>query len=435
MNAPPHLKILYQHPDQLRPDPRNARAHSKRHIKQLAKSIDAFGFNMPIGVDEENRVIAGHGRLAAAKSLNLQQVPTICLAHLDEHARMAYLVADNRLGDLSSWNDSNLSSIMLELSDLDLSFDLDAVGYSVGEINMMAAVAAPSEDKEESPPEAGPAVVATGELWELGAHLLLCESALDPFAYATLMADMRADLIVADPPYNVRIEGNVSGLGKIKHRDFSAAVGEMTEGEFIQFLMLAMRLAAGWSRNGSLHYWAMDWRHLYELTVAARAIYYEHVNTCVWTKTNPGMGSFYRSAHEFFGVWRNGKKKHRNNIELGRFGRSRSNVWSYAGANGFGSASDEGNLLALHPTVKPLALISDILLDSTQRGDVVLDPFMGSGSTLIACEKLGRRARGMEIDPAYCDVIIRRWQRWTGLQARRRSDGVLFRDLEAAAID
>src|SRR5439155_7004843 len=187
--------------------------------------------------------------------------------------------------------------------------------------------------------------------------------------------------------------------------------------------------------DGSLHYWAMDWRHQYELSVAARSVYDEHVNLCVWAKTAAGMGSLYRSQHELFAVWRKGKARHRNNVELGRFGRSRSNVWSYPGANSFGRASDEGNLLALHPTVKPVALIADAILDSTKRGDIVLDPFLGSGSTLIAAEKVGRRCRGIELDPAYVDTIIRRWQRWSGGLARRRSDGRLFDNIEAEAAE
>jgi hypothetical protein len=193
-----------------------------------------------------------------------------------------------------------------------------------------------------------------------------------------------------------------------------------------------MRNAAEFSRDGSLHYWAMDWRHLHELGIAARAVYDEQVNLCVWTKRSAGMGSFYRSQHELFGVWRKGKVRHRNNVQLGRFGRSRTNVWSYPGASSFGPTRDEGNLLALHPTVKPVALIADILLDCTKRGDIVLDMFMGSGSTIIAAEKLGRKARGLEFDPLYIDTIIRRWQRWTGEKARRL-DGALFDNLEAAA--
>jgi len=277
-----------------------------------------------------------------------------------------------------------------------------------------------------------PDMDAALKLGQLGEHRVLCGDALRPPSYTTLMRDDQASVVVTDAPYNVPIEGHVSGLGKSKHRPFVQGTGEMSEEQFTAFLKAAMRHSADHAVDGSLHYWAMDWRHLHELNMAARAVYDEQVNLCVWAKTNAGMGSFYRSQHELFGIWRKGTTRHRNNVQLGRFGRSRSNVWSYPGANTFSKSGDEGNLLALHPTVKPVALLADILLDSTKRGDIVLDPFLGSGSTIIAAEKVGRRARGLELDPLYVDTIIRRWQRWSGEQVRR-ADGVLFDDLEGAA--
>lgn len=432
MNIHPELTVTYQHPNALRPDLRNPREHSKRHIKALAKSIEAFGFNIPIAVDEHNHMIAGHGRLEAAKLLKMTAVPTICLAHLDEKATLAFMVADNRLNELSSWNKGSLASIMLDLSEADLSFDLDAVGFSVAEIDLMTIELDDDDDAADNIPPAGPVVAQEGEIYHLGGHIVACASSLEPATLRALMGRDRADMIFTDAPFNVPVRGHVGGLGKIQHREFAQASGEMSEPQFISFLERGMRNASDWSREGSLHFWAMDWRHLHELTVAARSVYREQVNLCVWTKSNAGMGSFFRSQHELFGVWRKGTTRHRNNIELGRFGRSRSNVWSYPGANSFGRASDEGNLLALHPTVKPVALVADAILDCTKRGDIVLDLFLGSGSTLIACEKVGRRCRGVELDPGYVDTIIRRWQRWTGEQARR-ADGVLFDQLEAQA--
>ena len=251
-------------------------------------------------------------------------------------------------------------------------------------------------------------------------------------SYAALLGDEVADLVFSDPPYNVPINGHVSGLGKVRHLEFEQASGEMTEPEFIAFLTSSIGLSARFSRDGSLHYWAMDWRHQHELTMAARGIYDEQVNLCVWVKTNAGMGALYRSQHELFQVWRKGKDRHRNNVQLGRFGRSRSNVWKYPGANTLGHGAGEGNLLQLHPTVKPVALIADAILDSTFRGDIVLDPFLGSGSTLIAAEKVGRRCRGIELSATFVDTIVRRWQRWSGGLARRQVDGALFDDLETA---
>jgi DNA modification methylase len=428
------LQIEYLPLDQIRPDPTNPRVHRKRHVRQLAKSIEAFGFNAPILIDDEGQIVAGHGRHAAALLLSLLTVPTIGVGHLSPQQRRAYMVADNRLGDLSKWDGNALAGIMLELAEADLSFDVEAAGFSVGEIDLMVAAAEGDEgDRDDAVPEPGPVITQAGDLWELGDHAVLAGSALDEASYHALMGDEQADLVFSDPPYNVPIDGHVSGLGKVKHREFAQASGEMSEEEFIRFLTTALRLAARASRDGSLHYWAMDWRHQYELSVAARVVYDEQVNLCVWGKTAAGMGSLYRSQHELFAVWRKGKARHRNNVELGRFGRSRSNLWRYPGANSFGRSSDEGNLLELHPTVKPVALVGDAILDSTCRGDLVLDPFLGSGSTLIAAEKVGRRCRGIELDPAYVNTIIRRWQRWSGGEARRRSDSRLFDELEAEA--
>ena len=427
------LEIVDLPPEQITPDPLNPRQHRKRHVRQIAKSFEAFGFNAPILIDENRQIVAGHGRHAAAVYLGLPTVPTICLGHLNVQQRRAYLVADNRLGDLSKWDGKALAGIMLELAEADLSFDVEAAGFSVGEIDLMVAQQdGEGAERDDAVPESGPAVSKLGDVWELGDHAIICGSALEASSYAAILGDDLADLIFSDPPYNVPIRGHVSGLGKVQHREFGQASGEMSEPEFIAFLKGSLGLAARCSRDGSLHYWAMDWRHQYELTIAARGTYQEQVNLCVWAKTNSGMGSLYRSQHELFQVWRKGKERHRNNVQLGRFGRSRTNVWKYPGANMLSHGAGEGNLLALHPTVKPVALIADAILDSTCRGDIVLDPFLGSGSTLIAAEKVGRRCRGIELDPAYVDTIIRRWQRWSAGLARRAADGALFDVLEAA---
>lgn len=427
------LQIVYASIADLRPDPRNPRKHSQRHIRQLAKSIRAFGFNVPVLVDDQNQLVTGHGRLEAAKAAGLTEIPTLSVAHLTSQQRRAYMIADNRMTDLSAWNDQVLGEILVELAEAELDFDIEAIGFSVGEIDLLIAAPADVDEAVDEPPSAGTEVSRPGDRWELGHHAIFCGSALDEASYVVLLGQEKVDVVIGDPPYNVPIAGHVSGLGRVTHREFDQAVGELSEGEFINWLERAFRLAAKWSRDGSLHYWAMDWRHLYELTVAARAVYAQQVNLCVWGKTNAGMGAFYRSQHELFAVWRKGKVRHRNNVELGRFGRSRTNLWIYPGATGAGRVTDEGNLLALHPTVKPLALIADAILDSTKRGDLVLDPFLGSGTALLAAEKVGRRCRAIELDPRYLDTAIRRWQRWTGEQARRTCDGGLFDDLEREA--
>ena len=426
------LEIVYAAIAELKPDPANPRQHSLRHIRQLAKSIQAFGFNVPVLVDAQNQLVTGHGRLEAAKVVGLTEIPTLSVAHLTPQQRRAYMIADNRMTDLSTWDEQMLGQILVELADAEIDFDIEAVGFSVGEIDLLVAGPADASATDEEPFPVGPAVSRPADCWELGKHRLVCGSALDGSSYVTLLGREKVDVVIGDPPYNVPIAGHVSGLGKVLHREFPEAVGEMSEAEFINWLERAFRLAAKYSRDGSLHYWAMDWRHLYELTVAARAVYTEQINLCVWAK-HAGMGSLYRSQHELFAVWRKGKGRHRNNVELGRFGRSRTNLWTYSGPGGAGRKTDEGDLLALHPTVKPLALIADAILDSTKRGDIVLDPFLGSGTAVLAAEKVGRRCRGIELDPLYVDTAIRRWQRWTGERAQRTSDGALFDDLEDAA--
>jgi DNA modification methylase len=275
----------------------------------------------------------------------------------------------------------------------------------------------------------GEPVSQPGDVWTLGRHRLLCGDALDPVAYTTLMRGKKADMIFTDSPYNVKIHGHATGLGANRHREFAMASGEMSYAEFQTFLLSACLLLARHSSDGSIHFFCMDWRHAGELLAAGRTVYSEHKNTCVWVKSNAGMGSLYRSQHELVFVFKNGQAPHRNNVQLGRFGRQRSNVWNYPGANAMGRGTEEGNLLALHPTAKPIKLVADAILDCSARGDLVLDPFMGSGTTLMAAERVGRRCYGIEIDPLYIDTIIRRWQTQTGDVAVHEATGRGFNDI------
>jgi DNA modification methylase len=242
------------------------------------------------------------------------------------------------------------------------------------------------------------------------------------------MGSKRAGVVFTDPPWNVAIDGHVCGNGSVRHREFEMASGEMSEPEFISFLT-GLRLLARYSAVGSVHYVCMDWRHMSELLAAGKQVYDSVLNLCVWTKNSGGMGSFYRSQHELVFVFRNGKGQHRNNVQLGKYGRNRTNVWQYPGVNTFSKQTDEGNLLALHPTVKPVALVADALLDSSARGDVVLDAFLGSGSTLIAAERTGRVCHGIELDPLYVDTAVRRWQRYTGDHAIHEDTGKRFDEM------
>jgi DNA modification methylase len=278
----------------------------------------------------------------------------------------------------------------------------------------------------------GPPVTEAGDLWMLDAHKILCGNALDAASYKALMGTDKANSVFTDPPYNVPIEGHVSGLGQNHHREFPMAVGEMDCVTFTNFLQKALGHMAQSSEGGSLIYACMDWRHMSELLVAARANALEMLNLCVWSKPNAGMGSLYRSQHELVFVFKAGPGPHRNNVQLGRHGRNRTNIWSYATSPGFGRPGEEGSLAALHPTVKPVAMVADAILDSSRRGDIILDPFLGSGTTLMAAERTSRRCFGLELDPLYVDVILRRWQTYTGASAVHAASGLKFDEIAAA---
>jgi DNA modification methylase len=420
--APERLAIIYRPIAELSPDPKNPRTHSRKQVDQIAKSINTFGFNVPILVDARLNVVAGHGRLLACRKLGWKEVPTIGLDHLSAAQAKAFLIADNRLTENSEWNDRLLAEAFQELSLLDLDFSLDATGFELPDIDLrIESLNAPEEEEDDSadqlPAASGPAVTRPGDVWQLGPHRIICGSALDAATYAQLLGDDKAALVFTDPPYNVPVDGHVSGNGAVRHREFAMATGEMSESEFTQFLRNACSLLAAHSAPGSIHYVCMDWRHVGELTAAGKGAYAELVNICVWVKHNGGMGSLYRSQHELVFVFKAAGGSHVNNVQLGRFGRSRTNVWSYRGINNFGGQSGEGDLLAMHPTVKPVALVADAILDCSRRGDRVLDAFLGSGSTLIACERTGRTCRGIELDPLYVDTAIRRWQRYSGREA------------------
>ena len=432
------MSIVYRAIDQLKPDPANPRRHSKKQIRQIANSIKAFGFNVPVLVDADLNVIAGHGRLAAGRELGMTEVPTLCLDHLTPAQARAFMIADNRLTEIATWDDRLLAQQLNDLSLLGLDFSIEVTGFEMGEIDLRIASLEEMPDTDD-PADAVPKLLArpplskVGDLWLVGRHRLLCGSALDTDAYAALMDKEHAAMIFTDPPYNVPIDGHASGLGVIRHRPFPMASGEMDETEYTAFLAQACRNLAAFSADGSIHFVCMDWRHLDELMAAGREAYGELKNVCVWVKDNAGMGSLYRSQHEFVLVFKHGRGSHHNNVQLGQFGRNRSNVWRYPGVNSFARCGEEGNLLALHPTVKPVAMVADAMLDCSARGEIVLDAFLGSGTTVIAAERTGRRGYGLELDPAYVDTIIRRWQTLTGGSARHAVSGRSFDHLVAQA--
>jgi DNA modification methylase len=426
------LRIEYIAPERLRADPRNARIHSMRQVKLLAKSIDTFGFVAPALIDACDNILAGHARVEAAKRCGLDLIPAVRLDHLTLAQAQALKIADNRLAELARWDENALRDIFIELSVQDLKFDIEATGFTVGEIDLTIEGLSPPEsddpaDAMESVVE-GPAVTQPGDIYRLDGHRLLCGDARDPGAFRALMGEARASVTFADPPYNVRIAGHVTSRRRSRHREFKMASGEMTEAEFIDFLEAFLRQTMRFSVAGAIISACMDWAHIYELLAAARICNLKLHNICVWSKPNAGLGSLYRSRHELISVLRNGAG-HRNNVQLGRFGRNRSNVWEYASPSAFGRAGEEGKLAELHPTVKPVRLIADALLDVSARGDIVLDPFLGSGSTLIAAQRVGRVCHGIELDPRYVDVAIRRWQADTGGRAVLAATGERFDDV------
>src|SRR5467141_3147943 len=429
-----NLQIQYVSPDRLRPYPSNARTHSRKQIKLIADSIKRFGFINPIIVTDDFEVVAGHGRLESAKSLGMQLVPVVAISSLSEADKKAIRIADNRIAELSHWDRDILAIEYQGLHDLQFD-DIEITGFSLGEIDTILDEASEKKPvgpgpEDDLPPVAAAPVSRKGDLWILGSHRLLCGDARSDSDYARLLEGECADLVLTDPPFNVKVDGNVSGLGKVRHDEFAMASGEMSEVEFTEFLSNFLGHAKAHSKDGAILFVFMDWRHLFELTCAGREQGLVLKKLVVWAKDNAGMGTFYRSRHELILVFKNGEAAHTNTFELGQHGRYRTNVWEYAGVNTFRNGRlDE---LAMHPTVKPVAMIADAIRDVTKRGAIVLDPFAGSGSTLIAAEKTGRLACAIEYDPHYCDVTVRRWQAYTGKAALFDGIDLTFEDFEAA---
>lgn len=425
------LTINYIAVSDIRPYKSNPKLHKNKQIQQIVNSISEFRFNNPILIDEENIIIAGHGRLLAAKHLNMLQVPAIQLTHLSEAQKRAYRIADNKLTENGEWDFDLLKLEFEDLDSLELDFNLDITGFDTADIDIMLDESL--IDKDSKPDERANSVPfipeneilsKEGDIWQLGKHRIICGNSLDKAVFELLFQDKKASMVFTDPPYNVRVDGHVCGLGKIKHKEFSMASGEMSEQEFQDFLTKNFTLLKNYSSVSSIFFICMDWRHIKEIINAAGSIFDEFKNLCIWNKDNGGMGSLYRSKHELVFVFKNGKAPHANNVELGRHGRYRTNVWDYPGVNSFGKGD-----LKLHPTVKPVEMVRDAILDVSDRGDIVLDSFLGSGSTLIAAEQSGRVCYGIELEPLYIDTTVRRWQELTGKSAIHQPTGKTYREL------
>lgn len=404
------LRVVYTPLDTLTEYPNNPRQHDTKQLIKIQNSIEKFGFINPILVDEHNEIIAGHARLAAARLAHLPQVPVIRLEHLSTAQKKAYRIADNKLAELGTWSIENLQLEFQELEKLDLDFSLGITGFDMGDIDLILegkeAKADPKANNIPFIPD-NEVVTREGDIWILGEHRIICGNSLQKETLSPLMEDKKADMVFTDPPYNVKINGHVCGAGNVQHKEFKFASGEMTVEEFTQFLKMSFELLCMFSKDGSLHYICMDWRHIKEIMMAAE-VYDQFKNLCVWRKDNAGMGSFYRSQHELIFMFKHGKEPHINNVELGIHGRYRTNVWNYAGVNT--PSAENAEKRAMHPTVKPVELIKDAILDASNRGGVVLDTFLGSGSMLIAAEKAGRICYGVELEPKYVDTAIRRYE-------------------------
>jgi DNA modification methylase len=419
-------KVVFPRLGDLKLNPRNARVHPEAQIGQIARSIERFGFNNPILIDCQNNVLAGEGRVRAARLLGLERVPALRIEHLNAAEKRAFVLADNKVAEASGWSKDILTLELQELGDLD--FNLELTCFSPGEIEALLGSENPDEaDEDDIYPEYEPdhAITQPGDCWRAGPHLLICGDARDQVSYERLMAGETAAYAITDPPYNIKIDGNAAGHGRVHYREFALASGEMNQAEFTSFLSDVFRNIRHHTVQGAICAAFMDWRHMPEMLVAGQKNFLELKNVCVWVKPNGRLGSFYRSRHELVFLWKCSRGKHVNNFELGQHGRTRTNVWEYT-AGSVKPASARGD----HPTPKPVGLIADAIRDCSHRGDLILDPFCGSGTILLAAERTGRAARAIEIDSRYCDLAIRRWQARTGQSAIHVASRTSFADRE-----
>ena len=420
------LTVEFMSPEALVPHDNVLRSHTPGKLKKLRKSICRFGILAPIVIDGKKRIIDGHARLAAALAEKMATVPVISTEGLNDPEVRALRLAMNRLQEEAKWNPTALKLEFEGLLKFD--FDLELTGFDAAEIDVTLdiAVDAPGEvDEIEAPAtNPGPAVSAPGDIWNLGHHRIGCGDSLDTDFVRAISVGKKAQVCFTDPPYNVPVGGHVTSLAK--HKEFAMASGEMSREQFVAFLAKLLEGIRSNTEEGAVSFMCMDWRGIGALALAAEGAGFETLNLAVWVKTNPGMGSLYRSQHELVAVLKARGTRHQNNVQLGRNGRSRSNVWTYRGVNVLGP---DRRLLYEHPTVKPVAMIADAIRDVSRAGDSVFDPFLGSGSTLIAAERTRRHCVGVEIEPHYVDLAIRRWEGETGRQAFRESDGVPFAEL------
>lgn len=412
----------------------NARTHSKRQIRQIADSIREFGFTAPVLLGPGDTIIAGHGRVQAAKLLGMNDVPTILLAHLSQDQIRAYVIADNQLALNAQWDESILAIELQRLLTVQTDFDITITGFEVPEIDLILQQAGEAPDEEDpiDASQTGPAVSELGDLWALGDRRIFCGNSFLEASFTSLLNGKRTDMVLADPPYGVKINGHATGNGATKHREFAMGCGEMTSEEFVQFLSQALQMLARHSKMGSVHFIFMSWHHLQELLVSGRQVYDALLNVVVWAKDRGGWVLYIAHSMSFvqsFGTERIHTGTTSNSAAMGGTARTSG---LYPGSQTLAKQSEEPDLLSLHPTIKPTAMLADAIQDCSARGDLVLDSFLGSGSTLLAAERVGRICYGIEIDPLYVDLSIRRWERCTGRSAIHIGTAKSFEEISAA---
>lgn len=421
----------------IKPYPHNPREHPGSQIAMLVASIRRYGFNAPVLVGADRELIAGHGRLEAARRIGMAAVPAIVLPHLDEHQRRTYRIADNAITLKGTWSVELLAQEFELITRHDISFDPVEIGFETAEFDGILA-GRQADRAVETVPEPDldrPAVSRPGDIWTTADERfrIICGDSREPATYASLLGADRADMVCSDIPFNVPIDGHVSGAGKVRHAEFPMASGEMSEAEFEAFMRTVLVRQRDFSRPGSVHLQFIDWRSVSPMIAVGREVYGTFLNLCVWVKKNGGMGSLWRSRHELVCAFRAPGGSHINNVQLGRHGRNRTNVWEYAGVNSF--RKDRMKDLAAHPTCKPVDMIADAIMDVSDRNDLVLDAFLGSGTTLVAAHRTGRRAAGIELDPHYVDLAVRRFMDATGEEMRHQASGLTLDDLTAVRIE
>ena len=429
------LKVKHPHSamvpiGSLRTNPDNAKDHGAKQVRQIASSMDRFGFLAPIITDDNHMIVAGHGRYLAAKLLGLKEVPIVRARFLTPEDRAAYALADNKLAELSPWKDGVLAKELNAL--VAKNYDLGVTGFSLADLDFsLPGEVVPEVAESVELPEPGAAAVSrVGDIWLAGAHRLYNGDSQRPESFEAALDNELARLVCSDPPYGVKVRHNVST--KASAREFVMMSGEQTTPELIAFFRAAFRNCARFSHAGSIHYHFIDWRNFRHMLDAADGVYEEFKQLIVWVKPAGALGAFYRSRHELACVFKSGRGKHINNFGMGETGRYRTNVVEHPGCSTFSKTRKRD--LADHVSVKPTAMIAEFLLDCSNPGDVVLDPFCGSGTLLLAAAKVGRRGVGIELDPIYVDTALRRLRDATGLIATLAGDGRTFDEIAAERL-